>query len=244
MGTSGWAYPEWRGGFYPKGLAQKRELEYLAGQVNSIELNGTFYSLRRPSDYRSWHSRTPDDFVFAAKGPMLVTHRKRLVDTESALKTFFDSGPLELGTKLGPILWQLPPSLPFDPGVFEAFLSTLTQWPHRNAIEPRHASFRNSDFFALLRKYGVASVIADTAGRFPRFDEQTADFAYVRLHGHEELYASDYSDELLDVWARTIRGWSGDVYVYFDNTMRGAAPRNALSLSRRLGLNVPLHHGV
>jgi uncharacterized protein YecE (DUF72 family) len=241
IGTSGWVYPEWRGGFYPKGLPQKEELAFLSRQVRSIEINGSFYSLRTPANYRSWSERTPDDFVFAVKGPKLVTHTKRLRDVGSALDAFFESGVRELGPKLGPILWQFPASLRFDPDVLEKFLGLLPARPMRHAIEVRHPSFRDPAWFELLRAHDVAVVIADSAGAYPHLEDMTTDFVYVRLHGDDELYMSDYSDAALDRWAEKVLGWSSshDVFVYFDNTMRGAAPVNAMALSERLGSPTP-----
>jgi uncharacterized protein YecE (DUF72 family) len=235
IGTSGWTYPEWRDAFYPKGLPQRRELEHLAARVNSVEVNGTFYALRRPADYRSWAARTPDDFVLAVKGPKLITHTKRLRDVGDDLAEFFASGVHELGAKLGPVLWQLPPSLPFDHDRVAAFLDLLP--PLRHAVEVRHPSFLRPEFFDLLRSHNAAAVIADAAGRFPVVDELTADFVYVRLHGATELYASDYGPAELDHWAAEVRTWARDrdVFVYFDNTMGGAAPYNAISLADRVG---------
>lgn len=241
IGTSGWVYPEWRGAFYPRGLPHRLELEHLAGQVNSVEINGSFYSLRSPANYRSWAARTPDDFVFAVKGPKLVTHTRRLHGVEEALTAFFDSGVRELGAKLGPILWQLPPSLHFDADLVTAFLEALPRRPVRHAIEARHRSFGGPAFLELLRAHDVAVVIADSACRYPVIDEVTTDFVYVRLHGDQELYASDYSAEALDRWAHKIEAWAADrdTHVYFDNTMRGAAPRNAIALANRLGVALP-----
>ena len=233
IGTSGWTYPEWRGAFYPAGLPRSRELEHLAARVNSVELNSTFYALRRPSDYRSWATRTPDDFVLAVKGPKLITHTKRLRDVHPDLTEFVDSGLDELGPKLGPVLWQFPPSLPFDPERLETFLAALPD--ARHAVEARHPSFHDPAFPELLRAYGVATVLADSAGAFPVFDADTADFAYVRLHGSEKLYASDYGPAELDAWAARFGAWDRDVFVYFDNTMNGFAPYNAVALAERLG---------
>ena len=114
IGISGWRYAPWRGAFYPPGLPQTRELEYAAGRLNSIEINGSFYALQRPESYRRWAEQTPDDFVFSLKGPRFITHMKKLADVETPLANFFASGPLALGPKLGPVLWQLPPTLGFD----------------------------------------------------------------------------------------------------------------------------------
>lgn len=234
IGISGWTYDFWRGEFYPKGLAQKRELEYASRQMNSIEINGTFYSLQRPASYLKWHDQTPDDFIFSVKGGMYLTHRKRLVDIRQPLANFFASGVLLLGKKLGPILWQLPPWLPYDRTRMKAFLKLLprtstaaSKLAHehnmkkkdwiaadavaktklRHAFEPRHESFFTGDFVDLLRSHNAALVFADTAGKFPYAEDLTADFIYIRLHGSKELYASGYGDDELDRWAAKIKKW-------------------------------------
>ncbi|GAA3432054.1 DUF72 domain-containing protein [Kutzneria kofuensis] len=232
IGTSGWKYPEWRGDFYPKGLAQRRELEFLAEHVNSIEINGTFYSLRKPEHFRSWAGQAPKDFVFAVKGSREVTHVRRLRGVEDALKRFFESGVLELGERLGPVLWQLPNRTAFHPGVVADFLALLDSRA-RHAIEVRHESFRDEAFYELARKHNVAVVYSEGAGEWPVFDETTADFSYIRLHGAEEQYISGYGDKELGHWAARVDelAGNGDVFVYFDNTMRGRAPRDAMTLA-------------
>jgi uncharacterized protein YecE (DUF72 family) len=264
IGISGWTYPPWRGVFYPRGLRQKDELEYAAGRLDSIEINGSFYSLQRPESYRAWHDRTPDGFVFAVKGGRFITHMKKLADVEQPLANFFASGPLALGAKLGPVLWQLPPTLGFDPERLKRFFDQLPRtttaaatlaashdervegraWlesgaerPVRHALEVRHDTFLAPAFLDLLREHDIAVVVADTAGKWPKLVETTTDFAYVRLHGDTELYASGYSPEALDEWAGVVRGWaeSGkDVYVYFDNDMKVHAPFDAIALAERL----------
>jgi uncharacterized protein YecE (DUF72 family) len=264
IGTSGWLYPPWRGVFYPKGLAHRRELEYISRKVDSVEINGSFYSLQRPASYQRWAAETPDDFLFAVKGGRFITHMKRLKDVETPLANFFASGVLALGPKLGPVLWQFPGNFPFDADLFAQFFDLL---PHttvaaaelaaghderldgrswtvadvnrtiRHAIEVRHPSFADPDFTKLLREQGIAMVVADTAGKFPYFEDVTTDFVYVRLHGDVELYASGYSDEALDLWAGKIRQWDDaatDVYVYFDNDIKVKAPGDAIALSQRL----------
>jgi uncharacterized protein YecE (DUF72 family) len=227
IGTSGWRYPEWRDGFYRE-IPQRRWLSHLAAHVTTIEINGSFYRLQPPANYRKWAAETPPGFTFAVKGPKLITHVKRLRDIADPLKTFL--GSLALGPKQGPIIWQLPPTLRFEPAVLETFLATLP--PGRHALEPRHESFRADAYFDLLHAHNVAHVVSD-APTFPCIDAVTADFAYIRLHGHDELYISSYDDEQLDEWAQKIRDWNRDTYVYFDNTMKGAAPYNALSLMAR-----------
>ena len=264
VGISGWTYAGWRGDFYPAGLVQRRELAYAAERLGSIEVNGSFYSLQRPSSYRSWREQTPDDFVFSVKGGRYITHLKRLADVETPLANFFASGVLALGPKLGPILWQLPANLPFDADRLARFFDLLPRSttaaaelarhhddkvaedralttaeddrPLRYALEFRSETFCTPEAFALLRAHDVACVVADTARRFPRTEQDTSDFRYVRLHGDEELYASGYSPEALDRWAEKCRAWAaeGDVFVYFDNDAKGFAPYDATGLIERL----------
>ena len=262
IGTSGWVYPPWRGVFYPKGLTQKKELSYLSSQLNSVEINGSFYSLQRPSSYQKWASETPDDFVFAVKGSRFITHMKRLQDTDTVLPNFLASGVLALGPKLGPILWQLPPTFRYDATLLANFFEHLPRStaeaaevakrhdervdpahttidadrPLRHALEIRHESFAVPEFPRLLRDHDIALVIADAAGKFPMIEEVTSGLVYVRLHGHDELYVSGYTDEGLDMWAEKIRKWrkKHDVHVYFDNDAKVAAPRDAMALRRRL----------
>jgi uncharacterized protein YecE (DUF72 family) len=281
IGISGWRYAPWRGIFYPSRLRQKDELDYASRQFPSIEVNGTFYSLQRPPLIESWYAETPRDFVFALKGSRYITHMKRLQDVEAALANFLASGVLLLKEKLGPFLWQLPRNLAFDAARLDAFLTLLPRdtdsaariarhhdhrvddrnWigpqPNRklrHAIEIRHESFADPDFVTLLRRHGVALVFADGFG-LPYFEDVTADFLYLRLHGAEELYASGYSPAVLDGWAARIRAWSAgrepphrktisparpakraarDVYVYFDNDAKVRAPFDALDLAARL----------
>jgi uncharacterized protein YecE (DUF72 family) len=236
VGISGWTYPPWRGDFYPKGLPHKQELRYAAERLTSIEINGTFYSLQRPSSFLTWRQQTPDDFVFSLKGGRFITHMKRLTDAPETLANYFASGLLALGPKLGPVLWQLPPNMPYERPRLEQFFAALPRTtlaaaklaeghderlkhgaltvaeddrPIRHALEVRHDSFKSPDFLKLLRDHDIAVVVADTAGKWPQIEEVTAsDFVYVRLHGAEELYASGYTDEALDRWATKVRGWS------------------------------------
>jgi uncharacterized protein YecE (DUF72 family) len=270
IGISGWTYAPWRGSFYPDGLAHKRELEYAAGRLNSIEINGSFYSLQRPTSYRGWAERTPEDFMFAVKGGRFISHMKKLAGVESALANFFASGVLALGPKLGPVLWQLPPILRFDAGRLAAFfeqlprttteavelayaheermrdrtwLETDAERPIRYALEVRHPSYECREFVDLLREHDVALVTADTAGKWPFMEDQTSTFAYARLHGDEELYVSGYSDPALDRWADKVRRWSAggrDVFVYFDNDVKVHAPYNAICLAEKLGVGWPV----
>jgi uncharacterized protein YecE (DUF72 family) len=234
IGISGWTYAPWRGVFYPKGLTQKRELEYAASQFSSLEINGTFYGMQRPDAFASWADQVPDDFVFAVKGGRYITHMRRLRDVAVPLANFIASGLLRLGPKLGPILWQFPPNFRFDADRIEAFLKLLphdtdaaatlgrhhdnklkapawlkvdTAGPMRHALEIRHDSFRTRAFIDLLRKYDVALVCADTV-EWPRLMDLTSDFIYCRLHGSEELYASGYDSKALDTWATRVASWA------------------------------------
>ena len=288
IGISGWRYEPWRGVFYPEKLAQRRELEYASRMLPTIEINGSFYSLQRPEFYAQWAADTPDDFVFAVKGPKYITHMRRLKEVETPLANFFANGLFELGPKLGPILWQFPPMLPFMAERFEAFFAQLprdteaaaeiaakhdkrvdgrtslepdAKRPMRHAVEIRHESFADPAFIALLRKYRIALVVADTAGKWPLLEDLTADFVYLRLHGDKELYASGYSDAALERWADRIRTWSKggqvddarlaspkpaprrakrDIYAYFDNDVKVHAPYDAATLMRKLGLQSSL----
>jgi uncharacterized protein YecE (DUF72 family) len=245
---------------------QRRELAYAAERLTSIEINGSFYSLQRPTSYAAWREQTPDEFVFAVKGGRYLTHLKRLADVETPLANFFASGVLALGPKLGPILWQLPENLRYDADRLAAFFdqlprttaeaATLAQRhddkvpedralvtteadrPLRYALEFRSPSFVTPEATSLLREHDIACVLADTAGKWPKVDEDTSDFRYVRLHGDAELYASGYSDASLDDWAASCRRWaeSGDVFVYFDNDIKGYAPHDAMALQQRLGI--------
>lgn len=265
IGISGWRYPEWRGVFYPKGHPQKRELEMASRRMRTIEINGSFYSLQRPSSYQRWFNETPDDFLFAVKGGKFITHNKKLRDCGRPLANFFASGVLALEEKLGPILWQLPPQLAFDATRLEDFFAALPRTsiqaaalarnhderlkhgaylnpridqPLRHALEVRHESFADAACKKLLRKWDIALCVSDTAGTWPYFEEVTADFVYVRLHGSRKLYASGYTNAELDVWAEKVEGWSSrgrDVYVYFDNDMEVRAPFDAINLAARLG---------
>jgi uncharacterized protein YecE (DUF72 family) len=265
IGISGWRYPPWRGDFYPQGLPQRRELEYAASKLSSIEVNGSFYSLQRPSSWAKWRAETPDDFVFAVKGGRFITHMKRLRDVEVPLANFFAQGVLALGDKLGPVLWQLPATFPYDEDVLTAFCELLPRttteaaalaerhddkvsgdklWsgqveerPIHYALEPRHLSFAADEAVAHLEKCELALVVADSAGKWPRFEQAVGPIVYARLHGDKELYASGYTDEALDRWAEQLSGWTADgrdAFVYFDNDMKGYAPYDAMRLIERL----------
>jgi len=234
VGISGWTYGPWRGTFYPAGLLHSDELSYASRQVDTIEINGTFYGLQRPDAFARWFDETPEEFVFAVKGPRFVTHIRRLREVETPLANFFASGVLRLEEKLGPLLWQFPPSFRFSTERLDHFFSLLprdteaaaalaehrSEWlaerawakttqrrELRHAIEIRHPSFLDPAFIGLLRRHRVALVFADSVA-WPYAEDLTGDFVYLRLHGSEELYASGYSDEALDHWAARIKLWA------------------------------------
>lgn len=236
IGISGWRYAPWRGEFYPRGLPQRRELEWASRHLGSIEINGSFYSLQRPDSYRAWCADTPDGFVFSVKGPRFVTHLKKLAGVETAVANFFASGVLALGDRTGPVLWQLPPNLGFDADRLARFFDLLPRStaaaavlaaghddkipegralttveedrPLRHVLEVRHATYLDPAFPELLRAHDVGLVVADTAGTWPHLEDVTSDVVYVRLHGDSELYVSGYDDAALDAWAAKVRAWS------------------------------------
>jgi uncharacterized protein YecE (DUF72 family) len=249
IGISGWRYAPWRGDFYPDGLPQKKELAFAAQRFGTIEINGSFYSLQRPESYARWYSDVPEGFVFSVKGSRYITHMLRLQRVETALANLFASGLFELREKLGPFLWQLPPSLRFEPDRLAAFFALLPRTgaeaaklarrhdtrvkgrtrldidPRmrlRHALEVRHPSFEVPSFIDLLRRHEIALVVADTAGRWPFIEDVTADFVYVRLHGDEKIYESGYTDTALDAWAGKVVAW-----------LNGETPASARTLSRK-----------
>ena len=281
VGLSGWSYDEWRGDFYPKGLARSRQLGFVADRFDTVEVNGTFYSLASPKAMRSWAASTPTDFVFAVKGSRFITHNKKLGDVEEPLANFMASGLLELGDRLGPLLWQIGPRFTFDPERLERFLSLLPRdlegvaslarkatlerehstelhtanRPLQHVLEPRHDSFFVDEAVELARAQGVALAFSHQSS-WPYTEEITADFVYLRLHGPRRVYSSGYHESELEEWAERISLWaqgseppdavritdfplpgSGrrDVYAYFDNDVKSAAPFDALTLKARLG---------
>jgi uncharacterized protein YecE (DUF72 family) len=235
IGISGYDYKPWRGPFYPADLPARRWLEYASARFDSVELNGTFYSLKSPAVFERWVAETPArGFVFAVKGGRFITHNLKLRNADRALGNFFASGVLALGRKTGPFLWQLPATYRFDAERMDAFMRLLPRSSraaeavalqhddrlrrgalvdaaanvrYRHAFEVRHPSYFHEEFYALLREHRCAFVVADTAGKFPYAEEVTADFVYVRLHGSRELYASGYTDAELDDWARKVARW-------------------------------------
>ena len=280
IGISGWRYPGWRGVFYPPKLPQRRELEFAANIFSTIEINGTFYSLQRPEFFRRWAEETPNDFLFALKAGRFITHMRKLLNIETALANYLASGILALGPKLGPILWQFPPRMRFDPKRFADFfkllprstaaaahfarncddrvltrscLESTVDLPLRHAVEIRDDSFATPAFIELLREHDIALVIADTV-EWPLLFDVTSDFVYLRLHGSEQLYASGYEADAIDLWAQRIVALAAgervpeathahalspsrrqrDLFVYFDNDMKVRAPFDAQALQTKV----------
>ena len=239
VGTSGWIYDHWRNRFYPRGLSSKRWLSYLAQRLSAVEVNGTFYSLTRPSACDAWREAVPEGFLFALKGSRYITHMLKLRNFRVPLANFFASGILRLGASLGPILWQLPPQLPFDRARADEFFSALPEdvraaerrarrhdarttgraaltapdgrdRPMRYAVEVRHPSWLSDEALETLGARDIALVAADTAGRHPASLHRTSKgLAYVRLHGARRLYEGAYSGEELRTWASRCRVWAG-----------------------------------
>jgi uncharacterized protein YecE (DUF72 family) len=292
IGISGWRYEPWRGVFYPRDLAQRRELEYASRAFPTIEINGSFYSLQHPDSYDMWYRETPPGFVFAIKGGRYITHMLRLKNCGTAVANFFASGIFNLREKIGPFLWQFPPQFRYDEERFEEFFAMLPRDLEsalciarrrdarmkgkcrlaihdnirlRHCVEIRHPSFADPRFVAQLRRHNIALVVADTAGKWPYYEDVTADFMYVRLHGDAELYVSGYTDDALERWASRIRAWANgsepedavricnkpapqrkprDIYCYFDNDVKVRAPVDAHNLMRKLGLEVSVNAAV
>jgi uncharacterized protein YecE (DUF72 family) len=282
IGVSGWSYKSWEASFYPSELPRKRQLEYLSRRFDTVEINSSFYSLKKPAVYEEWRETSPEGFVYAVKGGRFITHNKKLRNAETALANFFASGVLALRDRLGPILWQLPATLRFDAGRIAGFLELLPadteeaaklaarhdfrvegrslvetdrKRPMRHALEVRNETYVSPELVRLCRSRGVALVVSDAAD-WPLFEEVTAGFLYIRLHGSKRTYASRYSDGELNRWTEKIAAWreggepedarkmtgrapprrkSRDICVYFDNDQETHAPHDALRLASRLG---------
>jgi len=258
VGVGGWTFEPWRGSFYPRGLPQKRELEYASRHLTSIEVNGTFYGAQKPESFIRWREEAPDGFVFALKGPRFTTNRRVLAEAGASVERFLTGGVLELKEKLGPINWQMPPTKQFDPQDFEAFLrllpAELDGRKLRHVVEVRHPSFAHAEFVALLRTYGVAAVLADSA-KYLCLHDATAPFVYLRLQRASEQEETGYPREALAQWAERARTWaagkvpadlpliaaperkpprSREVFVYMINGFKPKAPAAAMALIERL----------
>ena len=235
VGTSGWTYPPWRGRFYPKGLVQKRELEYASRNLTAIEINGTFYGLQKPASFQSWYDQAPDDFVFSVKAPQFMTHVLRLKNCFEPLCNFMASGVLCLKEKLGPFLWQVPPNVTLKDDRFEIFVKSLPHtteqtaalaeqhgpkvkgraWTEtdanrkvRHAFEFRHPSFQNADFIEMLRAHDVGVVFADSGKKSPYMEDLTSDFVYMRMHAEKAAYTKGHTEKALNALVERVDLWT------------------------------------
>lgn len=257
VGIGGWTFEPWRGTFYPDKLPQKRELEYAASKLSSIEINGTYYGSQKPESFAKWHDETPDGFVFALKGPRFATNRKQLSLSKESVERFLASGVLELKDKLGPINWQFMETKKFEPEDFEAFLDFLPESIEgralRHAVEVRNDSFVAPEFVALARKHGVAVITAGDS-KFPQIADPTADFVYLRIMGTDEKHKKGYSEAELDAWAERARAYAEgrvpedlklgsdspaprkprDVHLYVISGHKDVNPAAAMALIERL----------
>jgi uncharacterized protein YecE (DUF72 family) len=253
VGVGGWTYEPWRGVFYPRGLAHAQELPYAAKHLSSIEINGTFYRTQNPKTFRSWASQVPDGFVFAIKGSRYAVNRRLLAEAGDSIKRFLDSGVTELGTHLGPLLWQFAPYKKFDEADFGKFLELLPKTfdghALRHVVEVRNDSFKTLTFIALLRQFGIAVVCAEH-DTYTEIGDITADFVYARLQKGDEKLKAGYPPKALDQWATRAKTWAAggepkdlpkvdkksapkeprDTFVYFIHEAKLRAPAAAMAL--------------
>jgi uncharacterized protein YecE (DUF72 family) len=258
VGVGGWTFAPWRGVFYPKGLAQAKELAYAGTKLTSIEINATYYGSQKPESFRKWAREVPDGFVFSVKGSRFTTNRRVLAEAGDSIKYFFDTGVLELGDRLGPILWQFAPTKKFDESDFGKFLellpATINGRRLRHVVEVRHDSFRNPAFTRLLRKFSIPVVFAEHE-TYPGIADVTGDFIYARLQKGDDAIATAYPPKALDAWTTRLRDWAEgkepadlakvepdhrptakprDVFAYFIHEGKLRAPAAAMALIERL----------
>lgn len=258
IGIGGWTFAPWRGVFYPEKLAHSKELAYAAERLTSIEINGTYYGSQKPESFRKWASEVPDGFIFSVKGPRFATNRRVLAEAGDSIKRFYDSGVLELGDRLGPVLWQFAPTKKFDEADFGAFLALLPRKLDgrtlRHVVEVRHDSFRTPAFIALLREFAIPVVYAEHA-TYPAIADITADFVYARLQTGKDTVKTAYPPKALDAWAERFKLWAAggepddlprvdttpakkqprDVFAYVIHEGKIRAPAGAMELIARVG---------
>ena len=240
VGVGGWTYAPWRGVFYPEGLTQAKELANAASRLTAIEINGTYYGSQKPATFASWAKQVPNGFIFSVKASRYCTNRKLLAEGAESVARFLGQGIVELGDRLGPILWQFMPTKRFDAADFGAFLKLLPAsqdgLPLRHALEVRHESFRDPAFYALAKEAGAAIVFADS-DEHPCIDAPTAGFRYARLMKSREEVATGYEDAALDDWSGTARSWAkeGDAFLFFISGAKVRAPAAAQALIARVG---------
>ena len=235
IGTSGWAYNHWIDVFYPEDLKQKDWLDFYIKHFSTVELNASFYHLPKPKTFSNWREKTSKDFIFAVKASRFITHVKKLRNCKEPWQRFIDAAK-NLKENLGPILFQLPPFLKANPKVLEDFLEILSKKKYLYTLELRHKSWFCDEIYKILKKYNVALCIADSP-HWPTEEIITSNFVYIRFHGGQILYGSEYSLKELKAWARKIKKWLKqklDVYVYFNNDAQGFAVKNARQLVRLL----------
>jgi len=234
IGTSGFTYGHWRNIFYPNDLPIRDFLKWYSQRFDTVEINSSFYHLPRETTYKNWYATTPKNFLFALKASRFITHIKKLHDCQEPLQTFLERAKI-LKEKLGPILFQVSPFWKCNLGRLGEFLRCIPKDVNAT-FEFRHESWFSQEVYETLGKRNISLTIADTPS-YPMVERLTADFIYIRLHGHEHLYASDYTEEELQVWASKINKWKKMVkiiYVYFDNDAWGFAVKNAIRLKELL----------
>ncbi|MCW7537115.1 DUF72 domain-containing protein [Aquabacterium sp. A7-Y] len=256
VGIGGWSYEPWRETFYPDSLPQHRELHYASRQLSAIEINSTFYRAPPGEIFARWRDETPEDFVFSVKAPRYCTHRKVLAEALETSARFLEAAA-HLGDKLGPVVWQLPPTHRFDADDLDRFLQALPReaGPRslRHVVEARHDSFLVAEFPALLRQHRAASVYTDS-DKYPSFADLGGDFVYARLMNSQPDLPTGYPDDELDDWSERARRWAAggepaelprivdapaeprarDVFIYFINGAKENAPQAAGALLWRL----------
>jgi uncharacterized protein YecE (DUF72 family) len=241
IGIGGWTYAPWRGNFYPEKLPQAKELEYASSQLGAIEINATFYGRQKPKSWENWGKTAPEGFQFAIKGSRYCVSRSKLAESADSIANFFGQGFGVLGPKLGPILWQFAPFKRFDRDDIAGFIDLLPETVDgiglRHAIEPRHKSFDDEEFFGLCRARNIAIVFEDSAD-YPLIEADTADFTYARLQRMSEDVPTGYDSGTLDGFKVKAEKWRerGDAYIFMINGAKVRAPAAALALQQRLDL--------
>jgi uncharacterized protein YecE (DUF72 family) len=257
IGVGGWTFAPWRGVFYPDRLPQAKELEYAGSKLTSIEINGTYYGSQKPESFRKWAREVPDGFVFSVKGSRFTTNRRVLAEAGDSIKHFYNTGVLELGDRLGPVLWQFAPTKKFDEADFGKFLELLPREMDgrrlRHVVEVRHDSFRSPAFIALLRQFEIPVVFAEHF-TYPGIADVVGDFVYARLQKGDDDIATCYPPRQLDEWAKRLQLWAGggepddlprvdattapkkprDVFAYVIHEGKVRAPAGAMELIERV----------
>jgi uncharacterized protein YecE (DUF72 family) len=257
IGIGGWTYAPWRKNFYPDGLVQKRELEYASRHLRVIEINGTFYGAQKPATYERWAAETPEGFVFSLKAPRYITEGKKLADTAKGISGFIEGGLDQMGDRLGPILWQLPPSRRLDADDLDAFLrllpARLGKRPLRHVLEVRHPSFLSAEYVALARSHRIPTVFTDSPD-YPSLADITGDFTYARLMRSEDGIATGYGAKDLDAWSKRAHRWADgqdnpelphiaaalpdggerEVFIFFISAAKHRNPAAAMALQARV----------